>query len=110
MESRNSGISTLFKKPSRRHSKTYRYLDGKNQYNEINFSCTVRSKPNTASSFLDLEIKTTKFIERCESGNTAVFPDSHLSINFVVLISKSKKEEAVFGLDLTVQEKLISLY
>ena len=90
MESDHDDLNILFKSPSRKHSKTYRYLNGKNEYKEFNFSCTVTAKPNTTSSFLDLKLKTTKFIERCESGNT-----SHVNEYYVLpetdIILKSKQ-------------------
>ena len=90
MESGHDDLNVLFKSPSRKHSKTYRYLNGKNEYREFNFSCTVTAKSNTTSSFLDLELKTTKFIERCESGDT-----SHVNEYYVLpetdIILKSKQ-------------------
>ena len=90
IESRHNDLVTLFKRPSKTRSKTYRYLNGKNEYKELNFSCTVTAEPNTTSSFLDLELKTTKFIERCESGNT-----SHVNDYYVLpktdIVLKSKQ-------------------
>ena len=90
MESSHNDLDILFKSPFRSHSKTYRYLNGKNEYNEFNFSCTVNAKPNITSSFLDLELKTTKFIERCESGNI-----SHVNEYYVLpktnIVLKSKQ-------------------
>ena len=90
MESRHNDRDVLLKSSSRSHSKTYRYLDGKNEYKEFNFSCTVTAKPNTTSSFLDLKLKTTKFIERCESEDT-----SHVNQYYVLpetdIILKSKQ-------------------
>ncbi len=90
MESRYNGRKILFKSPSRSHSKTYRYLNGKNEYSEFNFSCTVTAQPNITSSFLELELETTKFIERCESGNI-----SHVNEYYVLpetdIVLKSKQ-------------------
>ncbi|MFL2800088.1 MAG: YjbF family lipoprotein [Paracoccaceae bacterium] len=90
MESRHNDLNNLLKSSSRRRSKAYRYLNGKNEYKEFNFSCTVTAKPNTTFSFLDLELKTTKFIETCESGNT-----SHVNEYYVLpetdIILKSKQ-------------------
>ncbi|MDC3107618.1 YjbF family lipoprotein [Paracoccaceae bacterium] len=90
MESRHNDLNILFKSPSRTRSKTYRYLDGENEYNEFNFSCTVTAKPNTTSFFLDLELQTTKFIEKCESRNI-----SHVNEYYVLpetnIVLKSKQ-------------------
>ena len=90
MESHNDDLNTLFKGPFKSHSKTYRYLNGKNEYTELNFSCAVTAKTNTPSFFLDIELKTTKFIEKCESGNT-----SHVNEYYVLpktdIVLKSKQ-------------------
>ncbi len=74
MESKQHNLNALFKSHSSSrsssHSKTYRYLNGTNEYSEINYSCSVTAQPNTTLSFLDLKLKITKFLENCESGNT----------------------------------------
>ena len=94
MESKQSALGVFFKSPSRNHSKTYRYLNGENEYNEFKFSCTVTVEPNTAFSLLDLKLKTTKFIESCVSGNTAhvneyyVLPETNIVLKSKQWVSK----------------------
>ena len=94
MESKQNALEVFFKSPSRNHSKTYRYLNGENEYNEFKFSCTVTVEPNTAFSLLDLKLKTTKFIESCVSGNTAhvneyyVLPETNIVLKSKQWVSK----------------------
>lgn len=70
MESRHENIDSLFTSPSINRTKTYRYLSGENKYKEFNFSCSLQVRPNITSSFLDLNLETTKFSEICWSGST----------------------------------------
>ena len=94
MESKQNALEFFFKRPSRNHYKTYRYLNGENEYNEFKFSCTVTVEPNTALSLLDLKLKTTKFIESCVSGNTAhvneyyVLPETSIVLKSKQWVSK----------------------
>ena len=94
MESKQNALGVFFKSPSRKHSKTYRYLNGENEYNEFKFSCTVTVEPNTAFSLLDLKLKTTKFIESCTSGYTAhvneyyVLPKTNIVLKSKQWVSK----------------------
>ena len=68
IESYRDGIGSHFNKVTKTHRKTYRYLDGQNEYREITFSCSMAFKEDTAFSLLDLTLNTTKFIESCKSG------------------------------------------
>jgi hypothetical protein len=69
MESKHSNIDSFMTHPAKSRSKTYRYLNGENEYIELNFSCFVAIERNNTSSFLDLTLKTTKFSENCKSGS-----------------------------------------
>ena len=95
MESRHGDLNALFTRSKKNRSKTYRYLDGQNEYKEFNFSCSVTVQPNTISSFLDLTLNTTKFTEACKDGITYhtneyyVLPDTN-----IVLRSKQWISEA----------------
>ena len=94
MESKQNKLGALFKSPSRSHSKSYRYLNGKNEYSEFKFSCSVTAEPNTTLYLLDLKLKTTKFIESCVSGNTAhvneylVLPETNIVLKSKQWVSK----------------------
>ena len=70
MEAKYNKLENLFTKNTKNHSKTLRYLDGQNDYTEISFLCSLSAEMNTASSFLDLTIETTKFTENCKSKST----------------------------------------
>ena len=68
LESQQTDLNSIFLSSKKRRSKTYRYLNGQNEYEELGFSCSIKTKVNTTSSFLDLELNTTKFTETCEAG------------------------------------------
>ena len=48
--------------------KTFRYLDGENEYKDHNFSCSVVAKADTTSFLTDFKLDTTKFTESCSAG------------------------------------------
>ncbi len=95
LESQQTDLNSIFLRPKKRRSKTYRYLDGQNEYEELNFSCTVKTKKNTTSSFLDLTLNTTKFTETCEAGihkhtnEYYVLPDTNIVLKSKQWISES---------------------
>jgi len=70
MESQHNDLETLFTSNIKKRSKSYRYLNGQNQYRELNFSCSFTAKKNVSSRFLNLDLKTTKFTENCKAGDT----------------------------------------
>ena len=69
IESQYSNLKTFFTNNTKNHSKTLRYLNGENDYAETTFNCSLSPELNTASSFLNLTIKTTKFTEVCKAEN-----------------------------------------
>ena len=79
MESHSDGIDSIFNQITKTHNKTYRYLNGQNEYTEMKFSCTMAYKEDTAFSLLDLTLNTTKFTESCKSG-----PSQHTNIYYVL--------------------------
>ena len=84
MESQQNDLDTLFTDNTKKHLKKYRYLNGENQYVELIFTCSVIEKRNIDSYFLDLTLKTTKYTEICEAGDTRhtneyyVLPDTNI--------------------------------
>ena len=90
LESQHNDLHTLFTSFKKNHSKTFRYLDGQNEYEEFNFSCSVLAKPNTIFSILDLKLNTTKFTEICESGETSHTNEYYVLPNTNIVL-KSKQ-------------------
>ena len=70
MESEHGNIKNLFNLSTKSRNKTYRYLDGQNNYEEQKFSCSITFKKNTTSRILDLDLKTTELKEVCESEDS----------------------------------------
>ena len=70
MESEHGNIKNLFNLSTKSRNKTYRYLDGQNNYEEQKFSCSITFKKNTTSQILDLDLKTTELKEVCESEDS----------------------------------------
>ena len=90
MEAKYNDLDKLFTHSALNRSKIYRYLNGKNEYKELNFSCSVKAKKNIDSYFLGLTLKTTKYTEICEAGDT-----SHTNEYYVLpgtnIVLKSKQ-------------------
>ena len=95
MESKNNGLDTLFSKNTKKRLKKYRYLNGENQYTDLNFICSVVAKKNTPSYFLDIKLETTKFTETCKAGTTSHANEYYVLPNTsIVLKSKQWISEA----------------
>lgn len=90
LESQQSDLNTLFLNPKKDRLKTYRYLNGQNDYRELSFSCTVKTRINTTSSFLDLTLNTTKFTEACKAGTTTHTNEYYVLPNTNIVL-KSKQ-------------------
>ncbi len=90
MESEHGNIKSLLNIMSKSRNKTYRYLNGQNQYEELKFSCSISVKKNMISKILDLKLKTTELTEICESENS-----SHTNLYYLLpgteIILKSKQ-------------------
>ena len=103
MESRHSDLKSFFSSSTKKRTKTYRYLSGKNDYKEFNFSCSIQSKQNTTSSFLDLKLETTKFSETCRSGSTQhtneyyVLPNTNIVLKSKQWISESNRYIIIYN-------------
>ena len=52
IESRHSNLGNLFNLINKNHSKTFRYLNGQNEYIEMKFSCTIKAKETLLLLFL----------------------------------------------------------
>ncbi len=95
IESKHKNIDSFITHPAKSRSKTYRYLNGENEYMELNFSCIVTIERNNTSSFLDLTLKTTKFSESCKSGSSRHTNEYYVLPNTnIVLKSKQWISEA----------------
>lgn len=70
LESKHNDLSSIFNLSRKNKEKTYRYLDGKNEYKEITFSCSITIEENITSNFLALKLQTNKIIEDCDSENS----------------------------------------
>ena len=71
MESEHGNLNNLFNLSTKSRNKTYRYLDGQNEYNEVKFSCSISFKKNISSKILDLTLKTTELTEICNRKTVA---------------------------------------
>ena len=84
METQQNDLDTIFTVNTKKRLKKYRYLNGENQYVELIFTCSVIENRNIDSYFLDLTLKTTKYTEICEAGDTHhtneyyVLPDTNI--------------------------------
>ena len=90
MESKHENFNTLFNLSTKSLNKTYRYLDGQNEYNEVSFSCSISFKKNISSKVLDLTLKTTELTEICTSGES-----NHTNLYYLLpgtkIVLKSKQ-------------------
>ena len=51
MESNHENLNNLLNLSSKTRNKTYRYLNGQNEYEDIKFSCSISVKKNYFSNF-----------------------------------------------------------
>ena len=90
MESKHENLNTIFNLSTKSHNKTYRYLDGQNEYNELSFSCSISLKKNISAQILDLNLKTTELTEICTSNKI-----SHTNLYYLLpgtkIVLKSKQ-------------------
>ena len=70
MESQHNNLDSIFRNTNGSHLKTYRYLNAENDYQELNFSCSIKAQPNINFSTLELNLQTIKFTENCRSKTT----------------------------------------
>ena len=70
IEAQHDNLDKLFTQNILNRFKTYRFLNGKNQYEQLKFSCSVKSEQNSDSKILNVTLKTTKFIESCQADDT----------------------------------------
>ncbi len=70
IESQHNNLDTLFIRNTKNHSKTFRYLNGQNEYREFKFYCNLVAEASTTSFLSDLKLKTTKFKESCTAGTS----------------------------------------
>ena len=95
MESQRNDLNSFFTHATKKRKKTYRYLNGQNEYWELNFSCSISAETNKSSSFLDLTLNTTKFTETCKDGITYHSNEYYVLPNTnIVLKSKQWISEA----------------
>ena len=90
LETKHNDLDTLFTGSKKSRSKTFRYLNGQNEYEDLIFNCSVLVQPNTISSFLDLKLNLTKFTEICKAGNQQHTNEYHVLPNTNIVI-KSKQ-------------------
>ena len=90
MESNHENLNNLLNLTSKTRNKTYRYLNGQNEYEDIKFSCSISVKKNTTSQILDLRLKTTELTEVCKSKK-----NSHTNLYYLLpgtkIVLKSKQ-------------------
>ena len=79
MESNHENLNNLLNLASKTRNKTYRYLNGQNEYEDIKFSCNISVKKNTTSQILDLRLKTTELTEVCKSEK-----NSHTNLYYLL--------------------------
>ena len=95
IEAQHNNLDKLFTQAISNRYKTYRFLNGKNQYEELKFLCSMTSEQNTDSKVLNLTLKTTKFTEFCKSDDTRhsnefyVLPNTNIVIKSKQWISKA---------------------
>ena len=95
LESKQTDLNSIFLSSKKKRSKTYRYLNGQNEYEELSFSCSVKTKKNVGSAFLDMTLNTTKFTEKCEAGTNNhtneyyVLPNTNIVLRSKQWISKA---------------------
>ena len=95
MEAQHNDLDKLFTRNTFNRFKKYRYLNGKNEYKELNFFCSVKADKNTDLYILNLSLKTTKYTENCEAGDTRhvneyyVLPNTNIVIKSKQWISKA---------------------
>ena len=95
IEAQHEDLDRLFTQNILNRFKTYRFLNGKNQYEELRFFCSIESEQNSDSKILNVTLKTTKFIESCQSDDTRhtneyyVLPNTNIVIKSKQWISKA---------------------
>ena len=95
MESQQNDLNIIFTQSVKKRSKKYRYINGENQYEELNFNCSLSAKTNTPSVFFNLTIETTKFKEICRAGSVSHTNEYYVLPNTnIVLKSKQWISEA----------------
>ena len=67
IESRNEYKNQIFKGYQKSYKKTFRYLGGENEYEDLIFTCTIKSRLNHVTKILNISLNTTKFTETCNS-------------------------------------------
>ncbi len=103
MESQQSDLDIIFTQNVKKRSKKYRYINGENQYIELNFNCSLLAKTNTPSVFFNLTIETTKFTEICRAGSVEhtneyyVLPDTNIVLKSVQWISEANGSIVIYN-------------
>ncbi len=103
MEAQHNDLDKIFTHNFSKRFKTYRYLNGKNEYKELNFSCSIKADKNTNFYILNLALKTTKFSEICKAGNIRhaneyyVLPNTNIVIKSKQWISKANGYVIVYN-------------
>ena len=95
IEAQHEDLDKLFTQNILNRFKTYRFLNGKNRYEEMKFSCSLKSEQSRDSKILNVPLKTTKFIESCQADDTRhtneyyVLPNTNIVIKSKQWISKA---------------------
>ena len=104
MESQQNDLNILFTRNIKTRSKKYRYINGENQYRELNFSCFLSAKKNTPSIFFnDLTLETTKFTEVCQAESIShtneyyVLPGTNIVLKSKQWISEANGSIIIFN-------------
>mgnify|MGYP001296751696 CR=1 FL=1 len=103
MESQQNDLNIIFTRNVKTRSKKYRYINGENQYMELNFNCSLLAKTNTPSVFFDLTIVTTKFTEICQAGSVNhtneyyVLPGTNIVLKSKQWISKANGSIIIYN-------------
>ncbi len=83
-------LKTMFKKIQKNYSKTHRYLNGENDYDDIVFTCTLSREVNHNLSMLEYTMTADKFIESCKSS-THSYDNEYYLLPKTNIVLKSKQ-------------------
>ena len=95
IESQHNHLNNFFLKQTKIRKKTYRYLNGENRYRELKFTCSITAKASTTYFLTDLQLKTTRYNEFCESESIShkneydVLPDTNIILKSTQWISET---------------------
>ena len=90
MALKHTTLKTMFKKRRNDYKKTHRYLNGENDYEDINFICKLSKQVNHSFAILEYSIMADKFTETCKSSIHA-YENEYYLLPGTNIVLKSKQ-------------------